>query len=116
MSHETPALVPNNTSRAEFRITEPNAAGAPTAVTGLSLTIRVAASSGATAAIGSLSYSATEYTGEGAGTYYADLPGAQIDTDLNNATYLDQEVYIQAVSGTVIRGYRRARVRLTREF
>lgn len=116
MSHEPAVLVPNNTSRAEFRITEPDAAGAPTAVTGLSLTIRVTATSGATAAIGSLSYSATEYTGDGEGTYYADLPGAQIATDLDNATYMDQEVYIQAVSGTVIRGYRRARVRPTREF
>jgi hypothetical protein len=58
-------LVPNNTKRVEFTVFTPNAAGTNTPAAGLTVTVRVALAATSTSHVGSMSYTATEYTLQG---------------------------------------------------
>ena len=106
-------LVPNNNTRVRIRALAENAeSGELEAASDLVITIRVAEHATSTAAIGSMTYTANEFSLK-QGDYSATIPGDDI-TDELEADYMNTPVVIQLVYGTVIRAYVDAIVRPVR--
>jgi hypothetical protein len=106
-------LVPNNDTRVRIRaVTEDADDGELEPASGLVITIRVAENATSTAAIGSLTYTATEFP-QKLGDYTAVILGSAIASQLE-ADYMDTPVVIQLVYGTSVRGYVDAIVRSAR--
>jgi len=110
-------LVPNNTKRIDLSVWSPNANAQATAVSGITIIVRVAASPTATAAIGSMNYTATAYASllTSAPHYYADILGADVDSAISGGqAQYDTQYAIQVIEGTVVTAYLDAIIRRTR--
>jgi len=106
-------LVPNNNTRVRIKAVQENEdSGELEPASGLVMTIRVAENATSTTAIGTLSYTATEFPLK-LGDYTAMILGTDIQSQLE-ANYMDTPVVVQLVYGTTIRGYVDAIVRPVR--
>jgi hypothetical protein len=106
-------LVPNNSERVRIHaLSEDEETGVLQPATGLSFTVRVAESATSTAAIGTMSYTATELVGR-LGDYIATIPGTDITSQLVS-DYMNERVVIQVLEGTALQVYLDAIVRPVR--
>jgi len=95
----------NNNRRLEVAATRFDADGMPQPDTGITnLVLRLTDSDTATSALGSLSYTGTEYAGDRVGTYYFDVLGSHLGSEfsLALASTSQLERFVQILRGTIV--------------
>lgn len=112
-------LVPNNTERVDLSVFSPDTQAHATAVAGVTLIVRVAASSTATGALhASLNYTATAYASLAVAPphYYVDILGVDIAAAVTaGAAVYDTAYVLQVIEGTTVTAYTNVYVRRTRK-